>query len=335
MGTRRRFSAEFLSVIGPLDDVVVVALPLRYAARRIPATLCRRHGQPSSASSTGSSAIGRRAARPAVKILPATLDPRPALPVTVPGAGPLRPAPVGGVCGPVTRRQGCSRSAPLRCAPRLRLAPAPGVPLDLGPPLRRWAFQRAQAAGLPSGTPSRWCRRAAAPRRARPARPPRPARLDPCRERRHRRSRKLRRARSRHHPPPRRWRLGRRATRGLARQRPLLPRRHPAAQRLPDPRRLLRAAIGTPEDRLRIVTEADRSVTTLSGQASTDALLASAPGVRLDPAVLVTDAEVDVDGFVDEVGLAGSLGSESSGEGEGTGTEATPTGSPSLPRCRS
>jgi hypothetical protein len=30
---------------------------------------------------------------------------------------------------------------------------------------------------------------------------------------------------------------------------------------------------------------------------------------------LVADAEVDVDGFVDEVGFAGSLGSESSGEG--------------------
>src|SRR5829696_1176057 len=27
---------EFLPVIGPLDDVVVVALPLRYAARRVP-----------------------------------------------------------------------------------------------------------------------------------------------------------------------------------------------------------------------------------------------------------------------------------------------------------
>jgi uncharacterized membrane protein YkvA (DUF1232 family) len=28
--------SEFLPVIGPLDDIVVVALALRYAARRIP-----------------------------------------------------------------------------------------------------------------------------------------------------------------------------------------------------------------------------------------------------------------------------------------------------------
>lgn len=30
---------EFLPVIGPLDDVVVVALALRYAARRVPRDL--------------------------------------------------------------------------------------------------------------------------------------------------------------------------------------------------------------------------------------------------------------------------------------------------------
>lgn len=32
-----RSDPEFLPVIGPLDDIVVVALALRYAARRIPA----------------------------------------------------------------------------------------------------------------------------------------------------------------------------------------------------------------------------------------------------------------------------------------------------------
>jgi hypothetical protein len=37
---------EFLPVIGPLDDVLVVALALRYAARRVPRQCCWRPGQP-------------------------------------------------------------------------------------------------------------------------------------------------------------------------------------------------------------------------------------------------------------------------------------------------
>ena len=36
---------EFLPVIGPLDDVVVVALAFRYAARSVPRRSCSRHGR--------------------------------------------------------------------------------------------------------------------------------------------------------------------------------------------------------------------------------------------------------------------------------------------------
>lgn len=39
---------EFLPVIGPLDDIVVVALALRYAARQVPEEVLREHwaGEP-------------------------------------------------------------------------------------------------------------------------------------------------------------------------------------------------------------------------------------------------------------------------------------------------
>lgn len=42
---------EFLPIIGPLDDVIVVALAFRYAAHaRCPAACCSKPGQPSPAS---------------------------------------------------------------------------------------------------------------------------------------------------------------------------------------------------------------------------------------------------------------------------------------------
>ena len=46
---------EFIPVIGPVDDVIVVAIALRYAARQVPCHVCLRLGRPSRASSSGSS----------------------------------------------------------------------------------------------------------------------------------------------------------------------------------------------------------------------------------------------------------------------------------------
>jgi hypothetical protein len=46
-------------------------------------------------------------------------------PGAAPSPGPLRPAPVGGVCGAGSWGQGCSRSASLRSSPRQALTPGP------------------------------------------------------------------------------------------------------------------------------------------------------------------------------------------------------------------
>ena len=46
---------EFLPVIGPLDDVVVVALAFRYAARQVPPRCCSRRGRANRPLSNGSS----------------------------------------------------------------------------------------------------------------------------------------------------------------------------------------------------------------------------------------------------------------------------------------
>ena len=50
---------EFLPVIGPLDNVVVVALALRFAARRVPPRRSRKLGRASEDSSTACSAQQR------------------------------------------------------------------------------------------------------------------------------------------------------------------------------------------------------------------------------------------------------------------------------------
>lgn len=92
---------------------------------------------------------------------------------------------------------------------------------------RQYARRHQLEAGASVSTPMtrhRWgahSRRAAARRHARRARTPRPARDDQRRQRRHRRPHRPRRAHARRAPPPRRRRLGRARSRGLAGERPL------------------------------------------------------------------------------------------------------------------
>jgi uncharacterized membrane protein YkvA (DUF1232 family) len=61
---------EFLPVIGPLDDVVVVALALRYAARQVPRGFSKQLGRASLTSSTGSSETQRLAPKTAQERTP-------------------------------------------------------------------------------------------------------------------------------------------------------------------------------------------------------------------------------------------------------------------------
>src|SRR5215207_6226249 len=73
---------EFLPVIGPLDDVLVVALALRYAARSVPARSCWTPGRPTPSCWSASSATLRSARGQALEVGLGL----------VPGVGAHRPA---------------------------------------------------------------------------------------------------------------------------------------------------------------------------------------------------------------------------------------------------